>query len=80
MCLARCSLRVKLRLQGGNSVQKKRWPFFFFLDGRSSSSPALSASEPSSPMSEPSRSMSCDALDRADRCESGGPASAPCSS
>jgi hypothetical protein len=45
MWRARCSLRVKLRMQGGYSVQKKRCPFFFF-EGRPSPSP-LSCSEPS---------------------------------
>ena len=47
MCLARCSLRVKLRLQGGNSVQKNLWPFFF-LDGLCESLVTLSLSDPSS--------------------------------
>lgn len=47
MCLAKCSLRVKLNWQGGKSVQKKRWPFFFF-DGRCESLVTLSLSEPSS--------------------------------
>jgi hypothetical protein len=46
MCRAKCSLRVKLRLQGGKSVQKKRCPFFF-LDGRFESLVTLSLSEPS---------------------------------
>ena len=47
MCLAKCSLRVKLSWHGGNSVQKKRWPFFFF-DGRCESLVTLSLSDPSS--------------------------------
>lgn len=47
MCLAKCSLRVKLNWHGGNSVQKKRWPFFFF-DGRCESLVTLSLSDPSS--------------------------------
>jgi hypothetical protein len=46
MCRAKCSLRVKLKLQGGKSVQKKRCPFFF-LEGRFESLVALSLSEPS---------------------------------
>lgn len=46
MCRAKCSLRVKLKLQGGKSVQKKRCPFFF-LDGRFESLVTLSLSDPS---------------------------------
>lgn len=70
MCRARCSLRVKLRLQGGNSVQKKRWPFFFF-DGRFVSLVTLSLSEPSLSSSSPSPiSVSrCEAMDCVDRWE-----------
>lgn len=44
MCLARCSLRVKLNWQGGKSVQKNRWPFFFLV-GRFESPSTLSSSE-----------------------------------
>jgi hypothetical protein len=47
ICLAKCSLLVKLSWHGGNSVQKKRWPFFFF-DGRCESLVTLSLSDPSS--------------------------------
>lgn len=47
MCLARCSLRVKLNWHGGNSVQKNRCPFFF-LDGLCESLVTLSLSDPSS--------------------------------
>jgi hypothetical protein len=70
MCLARCSLRVKLRLHGGNSVQKKRCPFFFF-DGLPVSLVTLSLSEPSLSSSSPSPiSMSrCEAMDCVDLCE-----------
>src|SRR5690242_8630398 len=46
MCLAKCSLLVKLKLHGGKSVQKNRWPFFFF-EGLPFSLVALSLSEPS---------------------------------
>lgn len=53
MCRARCSLLVKLRLQGGKSVQKKRCPFFFF-DGRFESLVTLSLSDPSLSSSSPS--------------------------
>ena len=57
-------------------MQKKRWPFFFFFDGRPLSSSTLSASDPSSPSSERAMSMSCDnLLDLAERCESPLPAS-----
>lgn len=69
MCRARCSLRVKLNLHGGNSVQKKRCPFFF-LDGFPVSASTLSASEPPSPSSESSISISWDSADRTDRWES----------
>ena len=67
MCRARCSLRVKLRLHGGKSVQKKRWPFFF-LEGRFESLLTLSLSDPSFSSSSPSpicTSCECD-----DLCES----------
>ena len=73
MCLARCSLLVKLKLQGGNSVQKKRCPFFF-LDGLFVSLVTLSLSDPSLSSSSPSPSaisMSCcEATDCVDLCES----------
>lgn len=62
MCLARCSLRVKLSWQGGKSVQKNRCAFFFF-EGLSPSLPTLSLSEPSSSFSSSSASpisMSCE--------------------
>jgi hypothetical protein len=70
MCLARCSLLVKLRLHGGNSVQKKRCPFFFFdglplsLVTLSLSDPSLSSSSSPSPMCTSSTaSTDCDARD-----------------
>jgi hypothetical protein len=56
MCLAKCSLLVKLKLQGGKSVQKKRCPFFFFeglfvsLSTLSLSDPSLSSSSSPSPI------------------------------
>lgn len=53
MCLAKCSLLVKLRLQGGNSVQKNRCPFFFF-EGLLVSLVTLSLSDPSLSSSSPS--------------------------
>jgi hypothetical protein len=67
MCLARCSLRVKLRLQGGNSVQKNRWPFFF-LEGLFVSLVTLSLSEPSLSSSSPSAisTSCCEATDCVD--------------
>jgi hypothetical protein len=67
MCLARCSLLVKLRLQGGNSVQKKRWPFFF-LEGLFVSLVTLSLSEPSLSSSSPSAMSTscCEATDCVD--------------
>lgn len=68
MCRARCSLRVKLSLQGGKSVHQNLWPFFF-LDGRPSAS-TLSASEPISSSSSSSISTSCDSTDWVDLCES----------
>lgn len=67
MCRAKCSLRVKLRLQGGKSVQKKRWPFFFFFEGRPVSSSALSGSDASSSSSDPSMSISPDGAGLAER-------------
>lgn len=57
MCLAKCSLLVKLSWQGGKSVQKKRCPFFF-LDGGCESLFTLSLSEPSSSPSPSSSSAS----------------------
>lgn len=69
MCLARCSLRVKLNLHGGNSVQKNLWPFFF-LDTRPVSGSTLSASEASSPSSESPISTSCEPVDCIERRES----------
>lgn len=71
MCLAKCSLLVKLRLQGGNSVQKNRCPFFFF-EGLFVSLVTLSLSDPSLSSSSPSPiCTSCwDAIDCVDRCES----------
>lgn len=70
MCLARCSLLVKLRLQGGNSVQKNRWPFFFF-EGLFVSLVTLSLSDPSLSSSSPSpiSTSRCDATDCVDLCE-----------
>ena len=70
MCLAKCSLLVKLRLQGGNSVQKKRCPFFFF-EGRFVSLVTLSLSDPSLSSSSPSPicTSCCEAIDCVDRCE-----------
>lgn len=55
ICLAKCSLRVKLSWQGGKSVQKNRCPFFFF-DGLCESPSTLSLSEPSSSFSSSSPS------------------------
>lgn len=68
MCLARCSLLVKLSLHGGYPLQKKRWlPFFFLLDrvpsaftlpspseSPQSSSPAVSLSDSSTSISSES--------------------------
>lgn len=62
ICLARCSLLVKLRLHGGNSVQKNRWPFFFF-DGLPVSPSMLSQSELPSPSSESSMSIFWESVD-----------------
>lgn len=59
---ARCSLRVKLRLQGGKSVQKNLWPFFFFEE-RPGSPFSVSLSEPSWSSSDPSMSMSSTAIE-----------------
>jgi hypothetical protein len=70
MCLARCSLLVKLKLQGGNSVQKNRCPFFFF-EGLLVSLVTLSLSDPSLSSSSPSpiSTSRCEAMDCVDRCE-----------
>lgn len=62
ICLAKCSLRVKLSVHGGKSVQKNRWPFFFF-DGLCESPSMLSLSVASSSFSSSSPSpisTSCD--------------------
>ena len=63
MCLAKCSLLVKLRVQGGKSVQKNLWPFFFFV-GLPVSASTLSSSEPPSPSSDSSMSISCEPVER----------------
>jgi hypothetical protein len=68
ICRARCSLLVKLRLQGGKSVQKKRCPFFF-LDGRFESLVTLSLSDPSLSSSSPSP-MCTSCPEAIDLCES----------
>ena len=71
MCLAKCSLLVKLRLQGGKSVQKKRCPFFFFdglplsLFTLSLSDPSLSSSSSPSPICT-SSAASADCVDVCD--------------
>lgn len=70
MCRARCSLLVKLKWHGGNSVQKKRWPFFFF-EADFESPFTLSSSEPSRPSSSaPPISTSCEPPDLEEICES----------
>lgn len=69
MCRARCSLLVKLRWQGGKSVQKKRWPFFFF-EACFASLLTLSLSEPSRASSSPPPiSTSWEPTDCEERCE-----------
>ena len=69
MCRARCSLRVKLNLQGGKSVQKNRCPFFFF-DTRPVSGSMVSISEAASPSpSDSSMSISCEIFDEKDCCD-----------
>lgn len=76
MCLARCSLRVKLSLHGGYPLQKKRWlPFFFLLDRVPSAftlpSPSESpqSSSPAVSLSESSTSISSESLDFFDTVE-----------
>lgn len=71
MCLARCSLLVKLSVHGGKSVQKKRC-VFFFLFGTFPESLPLSPGEPecSTSTSESSMSISAESLDFRDRWES----------
>src|SRR5438552_16145693 len=68
ICLAKCSLRVKLSLHGGKFSQKKRCPFFFF-DALDPSVPAISPSD-GSLSSESSMPTSSDPLDANDRFES----------
>ena len=68
ICLAKCSLLVKLSVQGGYSVQKNLWPFFFFVDLPGLPS-TLSFSDPSWSPSESSISTSCDPDDWTERCE-----------
>lgn len=72
ICRARCSLRVKLSWHGGKSVQKNRWPFFFFF-GLCESLVTLSLSDSSSPSSSSAISMSPESLDACEcveRCDS----------
>jgi hypothetical protein len=69
MCRARCSLLVKLKWQGGKSVQKNRCPFFFF-EVIFASLLTLSSSETSTPSSSPPPiSTSCEPTDCDDLCE-----------
>lgn len=67
ICRAKCSLLVKLKLQGGYSVQKNRWDFFFFVD-RVPSAATLSSSDPSSSPSESSISTSSESRDFIEYC------------
>jgi hypothetical protein len=69
MCLAKCSLLVKLSLHGGNSVQKKRCVFFFLFVTVPESLP-LSPCDPEFSPSDPSISMSAESLDFLERWES----------
>jgi hypothetical protein len=59
---------VKLKLQGGYSVQKNRWDFFFFVD-RVPSAATLSTSDPSSSPSVPSISTSSESREFVEYCE-----------
>jgi hypothetical protein len=69
MCLAKCSLLVKLKLQGGYSVHQNLCDFFFLVD-LVPSALTLSSSDPSCPSSESSISTSSESRDFVERCES----------
>src|SRR5277367_3141628 len=70
ICRARCSLLVKLRLQGGYSVHQNLCDFFFLVDCVPSALTLSSSSDPSCPSSESSISTSSESRDFVERCES----------